>query len=82
MRPKPGDWVRFRRGGVLVIGVVQYVRRHRTTNAEWDVSTDVGEVWDSSIEEIRPAVADAALRGDDDEASGTPPDPAWEGEKP
>ena len=34
----------------------------------------------NTIEDMQD-LAIAALRGDDDEASGTPPDPMWEGEK-
>lgn len=55
-RPNVGDWVRFQRAGVLVIGVVEYVHRseHSSVGA-WKVTTSAGEIYDTGILERRPA---------------------------
>lgn len=49
-----GDWVRFYRDGVLVIGVVQY-RCQDDTTGDWLLSTDMGEVAEDDVLEIRKA---------------------------
>jgi hypothetical protein len=55
VKPKPqvGDWVRFYRGGVLVIGTVEYVYESRSGIAHWNVMTDVGGTTEEEILEIR-----------------------------
>ena len=51
--PQVGDWIRFRRGGVLVIGQVEYI----TPRFHWDSTpnfhTDLGETTQDGILEIR-----------------------------
>lgn len=47
-----GDWVRFYRNGVLVIGVVQYVPRVDVIGFQY-YATDMGEVRADSILEVR-----------------------------
>lgn len=46
-----GDWVRFYRNGVMVIGVVQYGPRDDWGDKYY--STDAGEVAANSILEVR-----------------------------
>lgn len=54
MEIKPGDWVRFRSGGALVVGVVAYVFENDSWKAaHWKVMTDVGVTDEVAILEIR-----------------------------
>ena len=50
--PKKGDWVRFYRGGVLVIGIIQYIT-HKNCIGKRDILTDAGSVSEDSILEAR-----------------------------
>lgn len=50
--PRIGDWVRFRREGRLVIGVVQYVQKVSSWKT-WEAITDIGVVSDGSVLEVR-----------------------------
>ena len=53
-KPEPGDWIRFYQGGVMVIGVVQYVRRAASwESSTWQAETDRGKVGDSGVHELR-----------------------------
>lgn len=54
-KPQAGDWVRFRLGGVLVIGVVQYVTPSEFSFYDWLIHTDVGETPNTAILELRGA---------------------------
>lgn len=49
----PGDWVRFYRNGVLVLGVVQYVKERRLGSYSREVCTDIGSVEDTDVLEAR-----------------------------
>jgi hypothetical protein len=49
---KVGDWIRFYRNGVLVIGVVNYIREDRAIGYTY-YQTDAGEVRADSVLEIR-----------------------------
>ena len=56
MRAKIGDWVRFMRGGKLVIGKVEYLEPVYTMiGAQYH--TDVGSVHDEYVLEVRSAEA-------------------------
>lgn len=49
-----GDWVRFRRGGVLVVGVVAYVKEAKYYWQGGAVyETDIGEIDHASLLEVR-----------------------------
>lgn len=49
-----GDWVRFRQAGRLVVGVVQYVAKpEHYWQGEAIYQTDIGEVDDASVLEVR-----------------------------
>lgn len=51
---KVGDWVRFRRDGVLVIGVVEYVRPcEHFWEGRATYETDIGGTNDKGVLEIR-----------------------------
>lgn len=52
---RPGDWVRFARGGQLVVGVVAYVRREDRWPQRWEAVTDAGHVYYEHILEVRSA---------------------------
>jgi hypothetical protein len=52
-KPQVGDWVRFYRGGVLVIGTVEYVYESRSGSPRWNVMTDVGGTTEEEILETR-----------------------------
>ena len=41
---KVGDWVRFYRGGVLVIGVVEYIRERKAWERADELQTTAGAV--------------------------------------
>lgn len=58
--PMPGDWVRFRSGGRLVLAVVQYVKREeRFRNLyKWKVDTDAGPTDETAILEVRRAAVE------------------------
>lgn len=57
---KAGDWVRFYRNGVLVIGVVEYVRR-KPGIASHELLTDAGTVMEHDVVEARLSEPEAAL---------------------
>lgn len=48
-----GDWVRFQRDGKLVIGIVQYSLDEARYAEYQTVITDIGNVYESSILEVR-----------------------------
>lgn len=48
---KPGSWVRFYQGGILVIGVVQYLEKDLL--GYWIAKTDIGQVDTKYILETR-----------------------------
>ena len=50
---KPGDWVRFYRGGVLVIGKVEYVARDAVRDWLYWIATDTGQVENAAVLELR-----------------------------
>lgn len=54
-KPDVGDWVRFQRAGMLVIGVVEYVKEANSATHRWEITTDAGTVWEDSILETRKA---------------------------
>ena len=51
MKVKVGDWVRFYEGGILVIGVVQYIEKDLLGYTI--VKTDIGSVDIRYILEVR-----------------------------
>ena len=51
---KPGDWVRFYRGGVLVIGKVEYVTEDTVRGWLHWLCTDAGQVESAAVLELRP----------------------------
>ena len=56
MSVKPGDWVRFYRNGLLVLGTVQYTRATEVWGSGGvEVLTDVGGVNITDILEVRRA---------------------------
>jgi hypothetical protein len=62
--PKPGDWVRFYQGGKIVLGVVQYVSPARAwDSSKWKVSTDVGQIGDDEILELRQGAVEPPKEG-------------------
>ena len=52
MNISEGDWVRFRRDGRLVIGVVSYIKTHRYTH-EKVIETDIGAIEFNDVMEVR-----------------------------
>jgi hypothetical protein len=50
---KVGNWVRFYRSGILVIGVVQYIHPPKLGFTFFRVDTDQGTIDSESILEIR-----------------------------
>lgn len=51
----PGDWVRFQRGGTLVIGEVRYVNRYQYNRAVLSIITaEHGSVDINAVVEVRP----------------------------
>jgi hypothetical protein len=59
---KVGDWVRFQRGGALVIGVVSYLMHDMCGYAT--VVTDLGPVPQKDILEVRPALKEVTVNLD------------------
>ena len=51
MKAKIGDWVRFYRGGILIIGVVNYIGADIWCKDEY--FTDAGVVSEDSVKEVR-----------------------------
>jgi hypothetical protein len=47
-----GDWVRFYKNGVLVLGIVEY-RAKDPVLGEYKLSTDVGSVYEEQVLERR-----------------------------
>lgn len=56
-----GDWVRFYRNGVLVVGEVRYM--HRDITDKLKLSTDQGEIDSRAVIEIRRLAE--YIKGDD-----------------
>lgn len=53
-KPQVGDWIRFRRAGLLVIGVVAYVIEARYFHhGKWEVVTDLGDISETDTLEVR-----------------------------
>lgn len=52
---KIGDWVRFYRNGVLVIGEVRYLVKRETWERSDTLQADVGEVQAEDVLELRPS---------------------------
>jgi len=52
MKAKVGDWVRFYRGGLFVIGVVEYMNEKDVLGKE-QYATDNGAVNETCIQEVR-----------------------------
>ena len=52
---KVGDWIRFRRDGRFVIGLVEYIKKCNTANDDmlWDIETDAGSVSNGYVLEVR-----------------------------
>lgn len=62
--PKVGDWIRFQAGGVLVIGIVAYIRpRASWERVDFAITAEHGEVPVDRILELRPAPEGDAERG-------------------
>jgi hypothetical protein len=57
VKVKVGDWVRFRRDGALVIGVVEYIRKAEVSFAVQEIDTDKGQIHDTAVLECRPAAS-------------------------
>ena len=55
MNIKTGDWVRFYRGGVITLSVVQYVRELKSYPYGLGVYTDVALISMSDVLEVRSA---------------------------
>lgn len=53
MKVEVGDWVRFFQNGVLVIGVVNYVKEDKWDSGKYECVTDIGSVGEEYIQEIR-----------------------------
>ncbi len=51
--PEVGDWVRFRKNGTLVIGVVQYVHDGVPYSGRKSYDTDLGRVDQDAVLEVR-----------------------------
>lgn len=52
-KPQIGDWVRFMRGGLLIIGTVEYISKADSAMHEWDVTTSAGTIHETEILELR-----------------------------
>ncbi len=50
-----GDWIRFQHGGVLVIGLVEYVRK-ATWGGHAEYVTAQGITHDDAVVEVRPFI--------------------------
>lgn len=52
--PDPGDWIRFYRDDILVIGIVQYVvPTDQPYSGGFEIMTDIGKLNTIAIFEIR-----------------------------
>lgn len=51
--PAEGDWVRFYRGGQLIIAEVQYIRDAKHYPYDWELCTDNGAVDLGAVLEMR-----------------------------
>ena len=55
MEFRPGDWVRFYKNGLLVIGEVRYVNPDEVRTWMTYLDTDCGRIEMSSVLEMRPS---------------------------
>lgn len=57
MKIQIGDWIRFRRGGALVIGQVEYITPRSSWDSTLSYHTELGEVEADGILERRQVAA-------------------------